>query len=1087
MAEGQDSSHTGVRRYFFFTKENVSSDWKDLAFHLGFGRANTDNIACRNRDDKSRCMDLLEEWVKRHGERATVEALMEALAGANLQSTVDGLKTKYPELDTPPTLSIQRERKKEGYQLPANQPPWANKGAHCEEETSIKDAFLGSIRKYYELKLTKLNPLIWNDNFTLSLSDVFTELQLIQTRAKRSGSAAEIKRLDDLFNPNVTGQSKIQRCILIEAEPGGGKTTFMSREALDAASRETELGRRHDIVLLILLREVREGETIEEMVWDQCVPETIEGIDIQSIKPILQQNESRVLFLLDGYDELQPEARAAGQAIPKLLSGKLYPENSTIVITSRPSEGVQQHAQPDCHARIIGFSSDLVMKYVEQYFAAVGKQDLAKTLTGHLEENDVLGNLVKTPFFLMLVCLLWEEDQAMVSTGTMTGLYGNLLTCLLKKHCTREGVDMPADDMPSDLATALLQLGKIALEALLKKESQLDLAEVEKQNVNVQLLLKLGVVFSEVSASKLHPRKQLTFAHKTMQEFLAGRYLATVVMNQNIGDLLKLGSINEAFEHSTLIQFTCGCDSRAAQTVLYGLVNFLPPKFAELSEKATKYDQPEKEIANTFAKLALLCLGILNERTEPQVLHVFKITMPFMKLQNCTMDRKQHAALKYFLQNLQPSNTPYMMILEVNGDDDSAAQYLEQIFTTPTPPTLQLHLKLSELWLFDDTSRLVCALKNVPGLIALIISDALNLTPETLQPLVQGFKHMSLLEELRFISNTALGDAGIEVLQVGLDYVPHLTVLHIEKCNLTDVSMASLAPYLDKLSLLRELHLKDSEFGDTGLVSLATVFPRLIAMQVLALRQNRFSAIGMCALVPALRHLTGLLKLDISCNEIGDTGVECLADILPYLAAMKVLKLSGTGIGDKGISALVKPLAQLVELQVLDVSHNSIGERAIVSLVQTFCQSSSLGMERNPLGDKSLTAPPHKNNATQELDSGGATATGTGQKLQTPPSKLTELYMSHDYQRTPVHLSDTAVMAVAEALPRLPALKCLGLGEISMETEGFQALVQAAEKHPMLRELTYSKELIPEGLDTSARCLNRSISYQRFFMDTDWS
>ncbi|XP_078696383.1 uncharacterized protein LOC144924726 [Branchiostoma floridae x Branchiostoma belcheri] len=92
MAEEQ----TGVRKYFFDTKESVSSDWNDLAFHLGFEQADIDNIAGRNRDDKSRCMDLLEEWLKRNGERATIEILMEALSEAGLQSTVDRLKNKYP-------------------------------------------------------------------------------------------------------------------------------------------------------------------------------------------------------------------------------------------------------------------------------------------------------------------------------------------------------------------------------------------------------------------------------------------------------------------------------------------------------------------------------------------------------------------------------------------------------------------------------------------------------------------------------------------------------------------------------------------------------------------------------------------------------------------------------------------------------------------------------------------------------------------------------------------------------------------------------------------------------------------------------
>ncbi|XP_066266789.1 uncharacterized protein [Branchiostoma lanceolatum] len=97
MSKVQQGSYAGVREYFFFIKEKVSSAWRDLAFHLGFGQADIENIAGRNRDDKSCCMDLLEEWLKHNGERASIEVLLEALIKANLQSTVDGLKNNYPE------------------------------------------------------------------------------------------------------------------------------------------------------------------------------------------------------------------------------------------------------------------------------------------------------------------------------------------------------------------------------------------------------------------------------------------------------------------------------------------------------------------------------------------------------------------------------------------------------------------------------------------------------------------------------------------------------------------------------------------------------------------------------------------------------------------------------------------------------------------------------------------------------------------------------------------------------------------------------------------------------------------------------
>ncbi|XP_078694278.1 THO complex subunit 1-like [Branchiostoma floridae x Branchiostoma belcheri] len=72
----------------------------DLAFHLGFKGTDIRNIAGRNRDDKSCCMDLLCQWQKREGNSATVEVLMEALSKAGLQSVVDGLKTKFPDIVT---------------------------------------------------------------------------------------------------------------------------------------------------------------------------------------------------------------------------------------------------------------------------------------------------------------------------------------------------------------------------------------------------------------------------------------------------------------------------------------------------------------------------------------------------------------------------------------------------------------------------------------------------------------------------------------------------------------------------------------------------------------------------------------------------------------------------------------------------------------------------------------------------------------------------------------------------------------------------------------------------------------------------
>ncbi|KAI8499324.1 hypothetical protein Bbelb_230880 [Branchiostoma belcheri] len=928
-----------------------------------------------------------------------------------------------------------------------------------------------SVKKYYELKLTHFKPLIWNDNFTLSLSDVFTQLELIQTGKQRK----ELKSLDDLFKPDVTGLSSVPRCILIEGEAGVGKTTFLSKEALDAVSQKTELGRRHYIVLLIRLREVREGETIEEMVWDHCVPGFTEGVDVRSIRTILQRNESRVLFLLDGYDELRPEARAAGQAIPKLLSGQMYPK-STIVITSRPSAGVQQYIlEPDCHVHIMGFSPKHVEKYLQQYFTVVGMQELTKTLAEHVRDNKLLSTLIQTPMFLMFVCLLWEEDQEMVSTGTMTGLYDNLLTCLVRKCCEREGVDMPTEGLPTEVAESLLQLGKLALEALLRNETVLDLTEVKREKVNWQLLLKLGVVSLEVSASKSHPGKQLNFSHKTIQQFLAGRYVA----DARGVELLQLTSISKALELSNLLQFTCGCDSQAAQAVMEELCKLSSKEFSHLQPDdfsfKTKVNPELRGTVDTYKAFVLLCLDILNERKDLNVLEAVSRALPVVIIDNLR-NSKQQAALKYYLEHIQSLHPPDRMILRMSHRDTTEAlQFLEQTFASPIPG-LQLYLTLRgvKFHLPDETARLVSVLRNIPSLRALHLPYT-KLTPSSLQPLVQGFRHMSLLEELDLSNNPDLGDAGMEVLQVGLSSVPHIAILCLGLVNMTAVGMSSLAPYMRHLVGLRKLDISDNKMGDIGLESLTTILHTFTAMQVLGLESTGISPTGMRTLVPALCKLTRLIKLDISENAIEDPGLECLAAILHLLTAMKVLRLSGTRISDRGISSLIKALPHLVQLQVLDVSLNNIGDSGIASLVQTLCQPSSLDMEQNPPGDKSLTTAPHYNTTLQELHiayNSGVTGVGLGrvaQLISTLPA-LTRLNMS-GHPDTRAHLPDTAAMDLAEALPRLPALERLDLWYISMEPAGFQAVVQAAKEHPTLERLGYDKELVPEGADTTASCL----------------
>ncbi|KAI8513756.1 hypothetical protein Bbelb_080800 [Branchiostoma belcheri] len=94
-AEAGPSESEDVRRHFFFIKENISTNWINLAHFLGFARPAIDTIQYKpaNRDAKDCCMDMLEQWRTRGGNAATLQVLLQALTEAGLQDTVDQLNT----------------------------------------------------------------------------------------------------------------------------------------------------------------------------------------------------------------------------------------------------------------------------------------------------------------------------------------------------------------------------------------------------------------------------------------------------------------------------------------------------------------------------------------------------------------------------------------------------------------------------------------------------------------------------------------------------------------------------------------------------------------------------------------------------------------------------------------------------------------------------------------------------------------------------------------------------------------------------------------------------------------------------------
>ncbi|XP_019643334.1 PREDICTED: NACHT, LRR and PYD domains-containing protein 12-like isoform X1 [Branchiostoma belcheri] len=1005
----------GVRKYFFYIKEKVSSDWKDLAFHLGFGRPDIDNIDGRNQDDKSRCMDLLEEWLKSNGERATIQVLMKALSEANLRSIVDGLKKEFVGIET-------------------------------EEQGN---AFRSAVATNCKSTLNTLKPLPWNPRFTLDLDKIFTSLKLVSLHG--GSKRGMLESLDGVFDNQTKSDLDGRFNVLVVGDAGSGKSTLLSKTALDWSCDKGRLAEMNKIVLLVRLREVQPGESIAMIVWDQCVTQS-EDISVASIETCLRENEPKLVFLLDGYDELVPGASEAKETIPKLLAKRLYPR-SKVIVTTRPFSGVSHNMTVDCKVDVMGFSSYNLEKYVEIYFNTVGKPGLADSLIKALQANIVARSLIQTPMFLMLICVLWEEDPSRVFPGTMSGLYQELLTCVIRKYCVMEGLAMLNDEVPSVVSAALLYLGKLALVSLLKGESLVDLGKSAAIQ-DTDILLRLGIVSKEVSASRLHPREQLNFPHKTMQEFLAGRYVADTI-NSSSGDLNKLvplDTLDDVLQQSSLVQFICGCGHKATREMM--------TKFNILHE-AVSQDKDKSE------SLQQVCLMSLYEGQDPS--H-FPIVSTLLSSLNFTIyvPSRKGAALKYYLHyapTLPEGRSLKLVVREASKGD--VIQYLSGLVENQLPD-LKLYLTIgkeeggsSSCHIGNMLGKLVPFLRNVPNVQSLDLQKT-GLTPESLQALGDILPKLVMLKELDLSDNKNIGDNEVR-LQVE---VTSLTDLNLKRCGLGDLFLKSLTAVLHHFHCLVNISLSHNKIGKNGLEPFSLLEQPVPSLKNLDLDHNMIGDICLRSLAAVLLHLSCLEKLNLSHNNIGDEGLEPFAAIQHPVPNLKVLNLSWNMIGDICLRSLVAVLHHLSCLENLSLYHNNIGDGGLepfAAIQHPVPNLKVLNLSWNRIGDiclRSLVAVLHHLSCLEELSLSHNNIGDGGLEpfaaIQHPVPNLKVLNLSWN------RIGDICLRSLVAVLHHLSCLEKLYLSKNMIGNEGLEPFAAIQQPVASLKVLDLSRNKISD-------------------------
>ena len=164
------------------------------------------------------------------------------------------------------------------------------------------------IRQVYQKCEGVILPIPWCDEFNFQIEKIFTRLRIIAKEKTRGiATTKEVTNMTGIFTPHEGCKQPL--IVLIEGEPGMGKTTYCQKLVFDWASKQCrdwdETFPRIDVLLFLRCRGIK--STIWDAIEDQILPDEIKLEEKEMFFQFLKENPSKVLLVLDGLDEADPQ------------------------------------------------------------------------------------------------------------------------------------------------------------------------------------------------------------------------------------------------------------------------------------------------------------------------------------------------------------------------------------------------------------------------------------------------------------------------------------------------------------------------------------------------------------------------------------------------------------------------------------------------------------------------------------------------------------------------------------------------------------------------------------------------------------
>ena len=564
---------------------------------------------------------------------------------------------------------------------------------------------------------------------------------------------------------------------------------------------------------------------IESDLWgainDQLLPGEIHRKEREKFFEFIRQNQSKVLLILDGLDEL-PSSKLP--EFTDIIQGKILPL-CHLVVTARHEAGIPVRKVCDTLLEIEGFTYQDIKEFIHKYF--VGKEDLAEKLLDKIQNEERLREMAANPLNTALLCLLCEDFQGILPESR-TQLYLEIVKCVLIRYRKKKGLSVESEDLIEIYKDQLKLLGLIALNGLYEDNMYFEDKKLSSENAD---LAEFGFLSAQPGSSKRRPCLCYGFTHKSFQEFFAGHYLFWQLFSKETSPFILVNDPRFFRELREVLKFTCGLLAVRSQESAVSLI---------------------------------LCIA--NEVNEEEVRECLPLALECIK--ECKIENS------YFHIELARTFGACLEVQEANlegqeGIDDAAAAVLAAVLETNTTLT-HLYLSCNNLGPAGAVS-LATALETNTTLTNLNLSIN-NLGLAGAESLATALKTNTALTNLD-LSGNSIGPAGAESLATALKTNTTLTNLDLSGNNLGPAGAESLATALKTNTTLTNLDLSGNNLGPAGAESLATALKTNTSLTNLNLSGNNIGPPGAESLATVLKTNTSLTNLNLYLNCLGSTRV----------------------------------------------------------------------------------------------------------------------------------------------------------------------------------------------------------------------